>query len=222
MPEDSDIIEKFFQEANPNPERKGCPDSETLKRLAENTLPVGHPARSHLAECSPCYREFLKLNQDHRASRLKVVQNRLRVAAALAACVGLGAVGLHYISKKLSVPVTTNISSLVRTIDLYNVGTLRGTEPNRIDNSILLPAAPLKLRVILPRFSQSGHYRVGIVPDRSGRPILAEGFGPAVIDGPRQVVTVMLNLTSAPPGLYFLLTTRGNDDASYYYPVKIN
>ncbi len=221
MPEDPDVIEKFFLQANPNPEREGCPGWETLKAIAENTLPIQHPARLHLASCSPCFGEFQQLKEAHRASGQKF-KRKVVLAAALAACFLFGVVGLRLITQNASAPVTTISSPLVRTIDLYNVGTFRGVEPNRIVDSVLLPAASVKLRLILPRFSQLGPYRIGVVRDKSGKLVLAEGIGAAVADGPRQVVTVMLNLRSAPPGLYFLATTHGNDEASYYYPVKVD
>jgi len=43
-----DIIKDYFLETNPNPERKGCPDEATLQGLAEDRLPVSHPAVSIL------------------------------------------------------------------------------------------------------------------------------------------------------------------------------
>lgn len=220
MPEDPDVIEKFFLKANPNPERAGCPGRDTLKAIAENTLSVEHPARLHLASCSPCFGEFQHLKAVHRASRMKFKKTLL--LAALAACFLFGVVALRLLTQNASAPVATISSSLVRTIDLYNVGTVRGVEPSRIADSVLLPAAAVKLRLILPRFSQPGPYRIGVVRDKSGKTVLAEGIGAAVADGPRQVVTVMLNLQSAPSGSFFLSTTRGDDEASYYYPVKIN
>ena len=220
MPEDPDIIDKFFLRANPNPEREGCPGRDTLKAIAENTLPVEHPARLHLASCSPCFGEFQQLKKVHRASLLKF-KKRLLVAA-LAACFLFGAVGFRLLTRNASAPIATIASPLVRTIDLYNVGTVRGVEPGRIADSVLLPGAAVKLRLILPRFSQPGPYRVGVVRDKSGKTVLAEGTGTSVADGPRQVVTVMLNLRSAPSGSYLLSTTHGDDEASYYYPVKVD
>jgi hypothetical protein len=39
-----DFIKDYFLEANPNPERVGCPGEATIKALAEDRLPVSHPA----------------------------------------------------------------------------------------------------------------------------------------------------------------------------------
>ena len=220
MPEDPDLIDKFFLKANPNPEREGCPGRDTLNAIAKNTLSVEHPARLHLASCSPCFGEFQQLKEVHRTSRLK--SKKLALLAALAASVLFGVVGLRLLIRNGSAPIATIASPLVRTIDLYNVGTVRGFEPGRIGDSVLLPATAVKLRLILPRFSQPGPYRIGVVRDKSGKAILAEGTGTTIADGPRQVVTVMLNLRSAPSGSYLLSTTHGDDEASYYYPVKVD
>ena len=220
MPEDPDLIEKFFLHANPNPERVGCPGEDTLKAIAANTLSVQDPARLHLASCSPCYAEFQQLKEARNASRLKF--KRRVLAAALAACFLFAVLGFHLLTRNAAAPMAPIASSLVRTIDLYNVGTVRGAEPSRIADTVLLPAATMKLRLVLPRFSQPGPYRIGVVRDRSGKSILAEGVGTTVDDGPRQVVTVILNLRSAPSGSYLLSTTHGDDEASYYYPVKVN
>ena len=51
-------------EAFPNPERKGCPDEETLKALAERRLPLNNPAMVHVASCSECYAEYRNYRLD--------------------------------------------------------------------------------------------------------------------------------------------------------------
>ena len=220
MPEDPDVINKFFLQANPNPDRAGCPGRDTLKAIADNTLSVEHPARLHLASCSPCFGEFQQLKFIHRASRLKLKKNL--ILGALAASFFFGAIGFRLLTRNASAPIATISSSLVRTINLYDVGTVRGVEPGRIADSVLLPATAVKLRLILPRFSQPGLYRIGVVRDKSGKAVVAEGTNITVADGPRQVVTVMLNLRSVSSGLYLLTTTHGVDEASYYYPVKVD
>ena len=53
-----DLMKDFFLEANPNPDRVGCPDEQTIRALAEDRLPPGNPARLHLASCSECFTEY--------------------------------------------------------------------------------------------------------------------------------------------------------------------
>ncbi len=52
------LIDEFFLEANPNPERVGCPPEDIMKLIAEGKLRADHPARAHLATCSECFAEF--------------------------------------------------------------------------------------------------------------------------------------------------------------------
>ncbi len=53
-----DAIGTYFLEANPNPDRIGCPGDPILQELAEGRLPLNHPARLHLASCSECFAEY--------------------------------------------------------------------------------------------------------------------------------------------------------------------
>lgn len=52
------LIDEFFLEANPNPERVGCPREDTIRLVATGKVPADHPARAHLAKCSECFAEF--------------------------------------------------------------------------------------------------------------------------------------------------------------------
>ena len=53
-----DLIEEFLFEAFPNPERKDCPDEETIMSLAKNDLRGDHPACLHVVSCSECFAEY--------------------------------------------------------------------------------------------------------------------------------------------------------------------
>lgn len=54
-----DDLDAVFAIANPNPRRHGCPTRETVKMLAARALAIDHSGYKHLAECSPCFGEFL-------------------------------------------------------------------------------------------------------------------------------------------------------------------
>ncbi len=58
VPDGNDVIDQVFEGANPNPARLGCPGRNVLAQLAARALPIGHTGYCHLAQCSPCYREF--------------------------------------------------------------------------------------------------------------------------------------------------------------------
>ena len=65
---DDELLKDFLLEAFPNPERKGCPDVQTIKALAEDRLPPGHPARLHIGSCSECYGEYRNYRLDWKES----------------------------------------------------------------------------------------------------------------------------------------------------------
>ena len=120
-------IRQFFLEANPNPERQGCPDERTLKDIAENRLPADHPARLHLASCSPCFAEFRSFKvqfENVRSSR------RRNLVWAIAACLllAVGIYGSSLLFKKSEPNMVKGgtpkpageLAAVDRTIDLFN------------------------------------------------------------------------------------------------------
>lgn len=221
-------IRQFFLEANPNPERHGCPDEKTLRDIAENRLPANHPDRLHLASCSPCFAEFRSFKG--RSQEARVSQRRI-LAWGIAACL-LVAVGM-FASRSLlerSEPKVANtgtqkqagqLAASDRTIDLFDHGTVRGGgEPNPLE-AVSLPSSLVHLRLILPRFSDPGNYVVAVSKDRAGTTIVARGSGKTVADGSRLILIVVLDLRSAKVGSYFLATVRESDNGTYYYPLNV-
>jgi hypothetical protein len=221
-------IRQFFLEANPNPERQGCPDEKTLKDMAENKLPLKHPARLHLASCSPCFAEFRSFKDQYDVSRsLK----QRTVAWAIAAClvVAAGIYGSrvlfeHEFASPIGSKTQTGNAQTVandRTIDLFDHGTVRGgSEPNPLD-AVSLPSSLVHLRLILPRFSDPGSYTVAVSKDKGGSDIVARGSGMTVADRSHLLLEVTLDLRRAQVGSYFLATVRESDNGTYYYPLKV-
>jgi len=219
-------IRQFFLEANPNPERQGCPDEKTLKDIAENRLPLKHPARLHLASCSPCFAEFRSFKEQYDAARsLK----RRVLAGAIAAClvVAAGIYGSRVLFERKAPSAiekgARNAQTVAndRTIDLFNHGTVRGgSEPSPLD-AVSLPSSLVHLRLILPRFSDPGSYTVAVSKDKGGTEIVERGSGMAVAAGPRLLLEVTLDLRRAQVGSYFLATVRESDNGTYYYPLIV-
>jgi hypothetical protein len=219
---------QFFLEANPNPERQGCPDEKTLKDIAENRLPVDHPARLHLASCSPCFAEFRSFKAHFEAKRSS--QRRIlgwAIAASLLVAVGL--FGVKTIGRKSDGNVITGqtqkqgeqLAAVDRTIDLFNHGTVRGgSDPNRLE-AVSLPSTLVHLHLIIPRFSDAGSYVVAVSKDRAGTAIVSRGTGKTRGDGQRLLLDVSLDLRGAQAGSYFLATVRESDNGTYYYPLNV-
>ncbi len=49
---------RHFAEHFPNPERKGCPQRDELKLLAEKPRDAKEFVLDHIVHCSPCYRDY--------------------------------------------------------------------------------------------------------------------------------------------------------------------
>ena len=131
-----DPIEEAYLHAFPNPERIGCPGPEVLRGLATKELPISHPARTHVARCSPCFQEF------RRFQREVAVRHRLVLTVGLAACLIMALVflarsSLFHRNASGSIP---SITLQKRTADLFETDALRGQESqtNQTHQSIFL------------------------------------------------------------------------------------
>jgi hypothetical protein len=87
--------------------------------------------------------------------------------------------------------------------------------------AVSLPAALVKVSIILLRYSDPGHYAVAVTCDQEGNDLLAKASAAGISNGDREEVSVYLDLRKSQPGSYFLSTTHEQDQASYYYPLQI-
>jgi hypothetical protein len=226
-----DPIEEWLLHSHPNPERKGCEPAEKraeiLQQMADRSLPITHPAHEHIWSCSPCYSEFAFLRNQRRAAEHAAGQMRrtkwLRfgVAAASLLLVGIWfGVILHKkkeITSKVAPTAPPQIVSMV--LHLRDVGTSRGSDPNRLEQ-VELPRRLLRLTIELPRFSSSGLYTVGLLFSKESNSAMALAAAPSVRGKDGLDTTVILDLRQVPPGPYFLGTRRDNYSA-LYYPVIV-
>lgn len=223
--DDDNPIEEILLTGFPNPERIGCPPSETIEALGQKRIPKGDPAWDHIWHCSPCYKEF-KAIRDKRLAAIEEKQekanNRRRVSvfsAAALACACLVAflffsTGLRNFRKSTVVPV-----------DLSNAGTFRG---DAADDARVLATLPRKLdelHITLPRLSPPGRYVFAILKSKSESAAIALGSATASGNDMRVTLIVTLDLSAAAPGRYYLATRleeQGQEQAAYYYPVLIS
>jgi hypothetical protein len=198
-----------------------CVDDVFLKSYGERPTDVSlsDPRVDHITSCNYCLGRLLQF----RATRPAGASLRFRYAAVAAiglACLLVGFVVANVWNRKHPTVVQVQSAELHRTLDLSQYGTYRGDQP--LSNPPLhLPAALLKLELVLPRLSQSGAYSIMVASDKNRLNRVACATGTAVGADPRTVVTVSLDLRSATPGKYVLSTQLQGEDAPYTYPLQI-
>ncbi len=195
-----------------------CPDEAFLRGLARKskTIPLSDPRIDHAANCPNCMNRILTMRRDDARSDRKKLAFGL-AAACLVIVVGLIAWFRFEHHRQQTVAIVAPVSKVV---DLSNTGTYRGEQPGQLQ-SVVLPAAPVVLTIILPRFSPTGQYLVAVTRDQSGNGVVVEGFASANASDGRQSVSLNLDLRNAKAGAYFLSTTHEQDQAAYYYPLQI-
>ncbi|HEV2395989.1 MAG TPA: hypothetical protein VGS27_03460 [Candidatus Sulfotelmatobacter sp.] len=194
-----------------------CPDEAFLRDLARKArrIKLSDPRIDHAATCPTCLNQLLEFRQEIRSRWRK-----LAVAGFVTACLVIAAViaVARYGVQRQS--PASNMAIVSETVNLWDVGTFRGEQPGQLQ-FVPLPAARLRLKIILPRFSPPGQYLVAVTRDQSGNGVMAEGSAVALANGDKETVAVDLDLRKAKSGQYFLSTTHEQDQASYYYPLQI-
>ena len=195
-----------------------CPDEEFLRGLAKRSRAISlSDARiDHAATCPTCMSRIVAL-RDENVER----NGKLAYAVAATACFIVVASMLGWFHFRHNHPQTMALVQPVsKTVDLWNAGTDRGEQPGPLQ-SVELPAAVVRLTVILPRFSPSGEYLIAVTRKEDGTGLVAEGLVPTIAAGQQEKVSVVLDLRRVTAGAYFLSTTHEQDQAAYYYPLQI-
>jgi hypothetical protein len=158
---------------------------------------------------------LLGLREELRSRRRKTA---LVTAVTACALIAISVVVARYSVKRNS--PTSNTAEVVQTVNLWDAGTVRGEQPGQLE-SVSLPAALVRLTIVLPRHSPPGQYLVAITRDQNGNGLVAEKIATTVGTGNQQEITADLDLRMAKAGQYFLSTTHEQDQAAYYYPLQI-
>lgn len=194
-----------------------CPDEGFLRDLARKSkrIALSDPRIDHTANCRKCMSKLLELREQNRLRR-----QRMAFTSAITACalIAVSVVVTRYVAER-KVP-TANSAVVAQTVNLWDSGTVRGEQPGQLE-SVSLPAALLRVTIVLPRHSAPGLYLVAITRDRNGNGVVAEGTATTVVSGVQQRITTSLDLRKAKAGPYFLSTTHEPDQAAYYYPLQI-
>lgn len=195
-----------------------CPDETFLQGLAKKSKQIAleDPRVEHAANCPMCMRQLLALRREHHSRRLRLV-----LTAAVASCLLIAVlfVGLARRGPN-SKQQLADLTAVPESVDLWNAGTFRGDQPAPLQ-AVSLPAALVKVTIILPRYSDPGRYAVAVTRDQRGNDLLAKSSAASTGNRNREEVSVYLDLRKSQPGSYFLSTTHEQDQASYYYPLQI-
>jgi hypothetical protein len=179
----------------PNPERKGCPDSEAMKAVAAGELSIEEEDRwiDHFTRCSPCTREFAAFRrQFKRRQRIKL----LRTAAIIVViCVAAWLV----VRAKRS--TTAHYAAVV---DLGTHLMFRGSGGNsgQSKGPIILRRGIADLTLYLPAGSRTGPYEVGVLTESAT--VLITAPGTAAVNGPHIALTARFNVPRLNSGHYLL------------------
>ena len=214
-------VESYARRQPSGDKTPDCVDDVFLKSYAEHPADVSlsDPRVDHVTSCNYCLGRLLQF----RATRPAGASLRFRYAAVAAmglACLLVGFVVANVWNRKHPTVVQVQSAELHRTLDLSQYGTYRGDQPAN-NPPLHLPAALLRLELVLPRLSQPGAYSIMVASDKKGLNRVVCATGTAVGADPRTVVSVSLDLRNATPGKYVLLTQLQGEDAPYTYPLQI-
>jgi hypothetical protein len=195
-----------------------CPDDAFLKDLARRAkrIALSDPRVAHAANCPACMSRLLVFRQENRSRRRK---RTLVTAVVLCSLIGAVVITVARYEMHRQLP-SANVAVRSEAVNLWDAGTIRGNQPGSLQ-SVFLPAALVRVTIILPRFSPPGQYAVAVTQDQNGNGVVAQRSAPTTINGDQESVSVELDLRAAKAGAYFLATTHDQDQASYYYPLQI-
>ena len=195
-----------------------CPDEAFLRDLARRAkrIAFSDPRITHAANCPTCMSRLLVFRQENRSRRRK---RTLVTAVVLCSLIGAVVITVARYEMHRQLP-STNVAVVSEAVNLWDAGTIRGNQPGSLQ-SVFLPAALVRVTIILPRFSPPGQYAVAVTQDQNGNGVVAQRSAPATINGDHESLSVELDLRAAKAGAYFLATTHEQDEASYYYPLQI-
>lgn len=221
-----EILQQAILHDYPNPERRGCPGSAVLKRLASFDLPqTTDPAWDHITHCSPCYGEFLGFRTEAKATaRHARRRNRifLATAAALIIICGVWLLWRRVRSASNTPPVlSANISPTAAYVDLESAGILRGEESTKSPQQVLkLQVGYLDLKVRLPLGSEDGQYELEILR-QPGQPQVASAQGTSALEDHSVFLRTRMDLRELSPGRYYMAIRRINGGWAVY-PIELS
>jgi hypothetical protein len=187
----------------PNPSRIDCPDSATIRAIAAKSLPFNHPAMVHIAQCSECLQDIVRLEAAAAVRR----QHRLWAGVTvLFILVAMGAmIGFHVVHWPVWSHNSRLDTSFARTavLDLRPFAPYRGSSKQDTSHiHLTLPQATLTLSIYLPPGSTLGEYEIQLLDDRL-RSVASAGGQTQIVDNV-PTLAARVDLTSVSRGVYTL------------------
>jgi hypothetical protein len=199
-----------------------CVDQTFLRSYAEQ--PAGFSLADdrvdHVTSCGYCMGCLLELRAAEQAKTSRGLRYVAVAWLGLAVLVAGGIVAfvLHH-WQPAAAPV--QLVELRRTLDLSQYLAHPADQPP-INTPLHLPAAVLRLELVLPQKSQPGVYEIAIAANGNDGVRVARAEGNSTGADPRTAVTVSLDLRNAAPGTYVLSTRLVGANASHIYPLEID
>lgn len=170
----------------PNPRRDGCPDHATLRAMAfrVKTLQLSSHLVSHVASCSPCFRDYSSLRKSVKHQRITKIM--VGIAASLLIAAGIFVLRPRPEDQnppspppiaQTPVPTPTPVATVV--VNLASLVRTRGQGTANTDR-VTLPAKRLRVKFLMPIGSEPGRYEVQII--RSGGDVVIDTAATAGIN----------------------------------------
>lgn len=194
----------------------GGPGDDFLRRLAfgPKKPALSDVRTAHVVDCPYCLQRIAELRQEPDRKRLPLIP-----VAAFAMAILLIAVSIGWYSWTSRAATTQRATN--STLDLTSVSATRGGTQSR-QPLIHLPRRKENLTIRLPLFSDEGQYTVKILSDKTKPEAVAEARGTTAQSGNGTALEVEFDLSHVQPGVYYLATVHGADEATYYYPIAIS
>jgi len=200
------VLGRGLRDEFPNPERIGCPGREIVAAIAAHKMPLSQAESylDHLTSCSPCYRDFLQLQREHRQRRTRMIFAVAASVLIVAAIATWAAIRGHD-----NVQVAQSV-----VVDLRNHSMARGTEPLPSEPPLEVSRSVSHLDIYLPLGSSDGPYDFRISTTREE--VLRTGSGFAKVQEGITALPVDVNLSSVSPDLYILQIRKVGSEWNSY------
>jgi hypothetical protein len=219
-----DALRSTFDEAYPNPLRRGCPPPSEIRNLAwQRRISNINELLTHLTQCSECSREHTRLRRQYKHRRVL-----LGMAAALFLLVGITYLSVHIFRSRQEAgvqqgqPVPQANPPIVKSpppnqsqppvqefppkelqvvLDLRKGSVSRGENASKTGD-INLPRGRLKLSIYLPIGSEEGGYEILLSGKQEGPALTVKGT--AKMQGHLNILEVRLDTSTLRAGRYSL------------------